>query len=128
MIYLASPMGSTKSFDVHAYSEKKWERNCEIYNKLKDTGYNIFIPQNNQKNNARDTLEHELEQIKNCEFMIILLSDTRGIYLEAGYAYALKKKIYAVKLKETRALSKWIYEWFEYVANDIDELINYIKK
>lgn len=128
MIYLASPMASTKSLDIHKYSEKKWKRNNKIYTKLKDSGFDIFLPQENQQENATLTLRKELSVIDSSEFVIVLLSDTRGIYLETGYAFATGKKIYGVKIEETRALSAWIKGWFDYIAEDVDDLINYLKK
>jgi len=121
-------MASTKSLDIHKYSEEKWKRNNEIYTKLKDSGFDIFLPQENQQENATLTLKKELSVIDSSEYIIVLLSDTRGIYLEAGYAFAKGKKIYGIKVEETRAMSDWIKGWFDYIAEDVDDLINYLKK
>lgn len=127
-IYLASPMKQTKDKNSIASSEEKQSRNKVIYQKLKDAGFDIFLPQDNQAETPQKTLQKELEVIKNCPFMIILLSDTRGVYLEAGYAKALGKKVYAVKVEETRKLSGWTCAWFDYIAENVEELISYLKK
>jgi len=79
MIYLASPMASTKNQNSWSHSEDKFTRNRKITNKLIKSGFDIFLPQENQQFTAQETLNKELEIIKNSEFIIILLSDTRGI-------------------------------------------------
>jgi len=126
-IYLASPMASTKRLDKYSFSQKKLARNKEIAQKLIKNGFDIYLPQDNQKESGKLTLEEQLNVIRNCEFLIILLSDTRGVYLEAGYAKGLGKKVYALRVEETREGSDWLYSFFDYVANDIDELIEYLK-
>lgn len=128
MIYLASPMASTKDKNNWSYSKNKFLRNQKITNKLLKAGFNIFLPQDNQKPTAQETLNNELKVIQNSDFIIILLSDTRGIYLEAGYAKGIGKKVYAIKLPETRKMSEWSYCWYNYVAEDVDDLIKYLKK
>ena len=72
-------------------------------------------------------LEQELEAIKRCKAIIVVMSDTRGIYIEAGYAKALGKKIIGLKIEETREMSEWGYEFFDHVASDTDELIKTVK-
>ena len=128
MIYLASPMASTKKQNSWSHSKDKFSTNQEITNKLKEAGFDIFLPQENQQPTAQETLDLELEVIRNSEFLIILLSDTRGIYLEAGYAKALGKKVYAIKLPLTRKMSEWSYCWYDYVADNVDDLIKYLQK
>ena len=128
MIYLASPIASTNDQNNWSHSDDKLIRNREIADKLIEAGFDIFLPQDNQQTTAQKTLSKELEVIKNCDFMIILLSDTRGIYLEAGYAKGIGKRIYAIKLPETRKMSEWSYLWYDYVADDVEDLVNFIKK
>ena len=128
MIYLASPMAPTKNKDSWSISEKKFLHNKKITEKLKKAGFDIFLPQENQLTTAAETVKKELEIIDKSEFLIILLSDTRGIYLEAGYAKGIGKKVYAIKLPETREMSEWGYCWYDYVAENVDDLINYLKK
>ena len=48
--------------------------------------------------------------------------------MEAGYAKALGKKVIGLKVEETRDMSDWGYAFFDYVAENIKELINYLKK
>lgn len=127
MFYFATPLVQTKDKKIFKYSSQRWQRNLNYAQKLRSCGYKIFLPQENQLSDIKDTWENELNAIKNSEGMIILLSDTRGIYLEPGYAYALGKPIYAVLVSETKKLPPWIYNWFEYVAEDIDDLIKYLK-
>lgn len=128
MIYLASPMASTIVKTDHSFSTEKLDRNVIIAQKLRAAGFDIYLPQENQQETQTKTLETELETIRNSEFLIILLSDTRGIYLEAGYAKGIGKKVYAVKVEETRAVSEWLRSFFEYLADDIDDLIAHLKK
>jgi len=128
MIYLASPMAPTKNKDSWSISEKKFLHNKKITEKLKKAGFDIFLPQENQLTTAAETVKKELEIIDKSEFLIILLSDTRGIYLEAGYAKGIGKKVYAIKLPETREMSEWGYCWYDYVAENVDDLINYFLK
>lgn len=121
-------MAPTKNKDSWSISEKKFLHNKKITEKLKKAGFDIFLPQENQLTTAAETVKKELEIIDKSEFLIILLSDTRGIYLEAGYAKGIGKKVYAIKLPETREMSEWGYCWYDYVAENVDDLINYLKK
>ena len=127
MIYLASPMASTKNKNSWSVSEEKFLHNKKIAERLRKAGFDIFLPQENQQATAAETIKKELGIINKSEFLIILLSDTRGIYLEAGYAKGIGKKVYAIKLPDTREMSKWGYCWFDYVADNVDDLINYFK-
>ncbi len=126
-VYLASPMAFTGNSNSYSISESKTERNLNIAKNLRDAGFDIFLPQENQKRNGKETLEQQLGVIKNCEFLILILSDTRGAYLEAGYAKALGKKIYAVEVEETRKYSDWLESFFDYIAKDIQDLIKHLK-
>lgn len=127
MIYLASPIAQTKQKDSWNESEEKISRNEIICNKLKKIGLDVYLPQINQKKNGVETLAEQLEVIRNCDFLVLVLSDTRGIYIEAGYAKALGKKVYALEVEETRKYSDWLIAFCDYIAKDIDELINYLK-
>ena len=120
-------MASTDKSDNYSISKSKIERNLGIANELKDAGFDVFLPQENQKRTGRETLEQQLDVIKNCEFLVLILSDTRGAYLEAGYAKASGKKIYAIKVKETRKYSDWLESFFDYIAKDAQDLIKYLE-
>jgi len=54
--------------------------------------------------------------------IIVVLSDSRGIYLEAGYAKGLGKKVIGLKVEETRSLGLISRNFFDYVVDNIDEL------
>lgn len=126
-VYLASPMASTNKLDGYAISESRTERNQSIAGELREAGFDIFLPQENQKRNGKETREEQLKVIKNCEFLILILSDTRGAYLEAGYAKALGKKIYAIEVEETRKYSDWLESFFDYIAKDVQDLIKHLE-
>lgn len=128
MYYLACPMYRT---DVK-HSEKdqnKLKRNLTITKSLEDNGIKIFLPHRNidLSQPIKDVLAQELEAIEKSDGIIVVLSDTRGAYIEAGYAKAYGKKILGLKVKETRELSKWGHAFFDYVADDLDGLVSHIK-
>ena len=127
MIYLASPMASTKDKKSFSYSQNKFKRNKQIANKLKKAGFDIFLPQENQLTTPEESFKNELEIINKSEFIIALLSNTRGVYLEVGYAKGIGKKIYAIELSENRKMSPWSKCWYDYIAKDVTELIAYLK-
>ena len=128
MIYLASPIASIKEKDNWDKSDSKLSRNKIITKKLEDAGFDVYLPQINQRKTGAKTLKEQLQIIKDCDFLILVLSDTRGIYIEAGYAKALGKKVYALEVEETRKYSDWLVAFCDYIAKDINELIDYIKK
>ena len=120
-------MASTKVKNSWSHSIDKFASNRKIADALINSGLDIFLPQENQYPSMQETLDKELEVIHNSDFIIILLSDTRGIYLEAGYAKGIGKKVYAIMLPETRKMSEWGYCWFDYVAEDVNDLIMHLK-
>jgi nucleoside 2-deoxyribosyltransferase len=128
MFYLATSMYKT-NVKHSEKDESKQKRNQDLAKFLEENGIEIFLPQRDadQTLPGKQLLERELEAIKNCEAMIAVLSDTRGIYLEAGYAKALGKKIIALKVEETRELSEWGKAFFNHVADDQEDLIGIIK-
>lgn len=126
-IYLASPIAQTKEKDSWSESGNKLSRNEIISQKLKEIGLDVYLPQINQKKTGAETLAEQLKVIKNCDFLVLVLSDTRGIYIEAGYAKALGKKVYALEVEETRKYSNWLIAFCDYIAKDINDLVNYLK-
>ena len=50
-----------------------------------------------------------------------------GRHFEAGLAYALGKKVIGLKVEETRDFSDWGKAFFDYIAKDTDDLLNYFK-
>ena len=109
---------------------KKRERNEILATFLENRGISVFLPQSDadQSKSGKEVLDQELEAIRNCESLIIMLSDTRGIYLEAGYAKAIGKKVIALKVEETRELGDWGYAFFDYIVSSKEELAEIIKK
>lgn len=126
VIYLASPIASTEKIDSWSESKEKLPRNKVIRKKLEDAGFEVYLPQDNQKGTGAETLKEQLNVIERGQFLVTVLSDIRGIYLEAGYAKAWGKKIFALEVEETRKYSDWLVAFFDYIAKDIDELVNHI--
>jgi nucleoside 2-deoxyribosyltransferase len=129
MYFLATPMFRT---DVN-HNEKdhaKLKRNQEIAESLESMGVKIFLPQRDvdQDQPAGQVIKEELEAIKKCRAVIVVLSDTRGIYIEAGYAKAIGKKLIGLKVEETREMSDWGYEFFDHVATNVEEAAKIIKE
>ncbi|MDA2923006.1 nucleoside 2-deoxyribosyltransferase [Patescibacteria group bacterium AH-259-L07] len=130
MYFFASPLYRT---DVK-HSEKdleKMNRNDMFTKKLEENGISIILPQRDVDQNLPkfDIWQRELELIKKSDTLITVLSDTRGLYLETGFAKAIGKKILGLKVKETRNIPKdgWTVQWFDFIAEDIDELIDFMK-
>jgi len=126
-IYLASPIISMKKPKQLKYSSEKMSRNKIIAEKLIKNGFDVFLPQENQKSTAKLTLENELQQIKKCDILIAVLSDTKGVYLETGYAKGIGKKIYGLQVEETGPVSEWLNNFFDYIAKNTEDLIQYLK-
>lgn len=126
--YFASPMADIAILDKLEYSDKRWQRNKKIADQLEKAGFEIYLPQENQLETKEKTLTQEFKMIKECNGLIAVLSDTRGVYLEAGYAKGIGKKIYGLEVDETRHTHDWIQNFFNFIAKDVNELINYLKK
>lgn len=127
MFYLASPMINPyiREGDEVVYSEEFLNRNEKIAKKLEKYGIQIYLPQRNTKQNQapRRIFAENLAAIKKCSAVIVILSDTRGIYLEAGYAKGISKKIIGLKVDETRPLGIMVRNFFDYIVESIDELV-----
>ena len=106
MYYLASPMVNPNMTDDTVNMEEYLHRNDKICKKLEKQGFKIHLPQRdtNQKLSSKKIFATNIEALKNSKAVIVLLSETRGIYLEAGYAKGLGKKIIGLKVDETKAL------------------------
>jgi len=129
MYYLATPQAKT-GIKSHELDSGKLDRNGELTQALEKIGIKIFLPQRDvdQSLPGKVILDEELSVIKSCEGIIVVLSDTRGIYLEAGYAKALGKKVIGLKVAETREMSDWGYAFFDFVAQNEKKLIEYLNK
>ncbi len=128
MYYFATPHVNT-NVKKNTLDFEKLERNEKLCKQLEENGFKIFLPYRDadQKLSGKKLLEKELEVIRNSEGIIVALSNTRGIYMEAGYAKALGKKIIGLNVKETRDFSEWGKAFFDYIAKDTDELVDYLK-
>jgi len=128
MFYFATPHAKTglKNYELDS---KKLDRNNYLTSVIEKAGFNIFLPMRDadQKLSGKDLLDLELNVIKNCEGLICALSDTRGVYLEAGYAKALGKKVIGLKVEETRRMSEWGCAFFDFIASNEEELVKYLK-
>lgn len=128
VVYLASPIASTKSKDDWSSSDSKLSRNEEIALALKDIGLDVYLPQSHQDMSMKYVWEEQKKVIRDCEFLVLVLSDTRGIYIEAGFAKALGKKVYALEVEETRKYSDWMNAVCDYIAKDVDDLVAFLKE
>jgi nucleoside 2-deoxyribosyltransferase len=128
MYYFATPHVNT-NVKENTLDFEKLARNEKLCNALEENEIEVFLPYRDadQSLSGKDLLQKELEVIKNCQGMIVALSNTRGIYLEAGYAKALGKEIIGLKVEETRDFSDWGKAFFDYIAENTDDLINYFK-
>lgn len=128
MYYFATPHVNT-NVKENTLDFEKLERNEKLCKALEENGIKVFLPYRDadQSLTGKDLLEKELEVIRNCDGMIVALSDTRGIYMEAGYAKALGKKIVGLKVEETRDFSDWGKAFFDYIAENTEDLVKYFK-
>jgi nucleoside 2-deoxyribosyltransferase len=112
-----------------AHKDYYLHRNEKITKKLEALGVKVYLPQRdtNQDQTPRNIFASNLSAIKKSKALIVLLSDTRGIYLEAGYAKALGKTVIGFQVEETRALGTMVRNFVDHVANNIDELIILLK-
>ncbi len=129
MYYFATPHVNT-NVKGNTLDFEKLDRNEKLCKQLEKNGFKIFLPYRDADQDlvGKELLERELEVIKNCDGMIVALSNTRGIYMEAGYGKALGKKIIGLKVDETRDFSDWGKAFFDYIAENVDDLVKYFKE
>jgi len=113
------------------FSQRLLDFNKLIYQKIEKEGIHLIVPQRdiNQKRPGNEIREEEFGIIrgKDCNGLIMILGHTPGIWAEAGYAKAFDKKNYGLKLKNSWNLD-WLNSLFDFVSEDIDELIMEVKK
>src|SRR3989344_5196454 len=130
MYFLASPLYRTDIKGIEK-DAAKLRRNEMIAEKLEQAGIELILPQRDvdQTQPKRQIWEQELDLIRKCDGMIVILSDTRGLYLESGFAKALGKKAFGLKVEETRPVpsESWTAQWFDFIAEDVDTLVVYLK-
>lgn len=127
MYYLASPM--TNPAMKEQAGEFYARRNEKIANKLEQLGVKVYLPQRdtNQTLTPKKILAKNIEALKKAGAIIVVLSDSRGIYLEAGYAKGLGKTVVGLRVEETRNLGVISRNFFDYVVEDAGELAVLLK-
>jgi nucleoside 2-deoxyribosyltransferase len=127
MFYFATPHAKTNT-QTYELDSEKLDRNSYYTKILENNGFKIFLPirDADQSLSGKKLLEKELEVIKESDGIIAVLSDTRGVYMEIGYAKAFNKKIIGLKVSETRDFSDWGKAFFDYIASDEKDLLNYL--
>ncbi len=125
MFYLASPMTNPIMKDKEQDSEFYSKRNEKLVNKLEKAGIRLYFPQRgtDQELAPKKILAKNMGALKNSDAVIVILSDSRGVYLEAGFAKGLGKKVIGLKVEETRNLGLISRNFFDYAVESIDELI-----
>ena len=123
MFYIASPM-SHKDHDYYM------QRGLRIAQKLEQAGVKVYFPQRdtNQKQVSKKVLESNMNAIKKSKAVIIILSNSRGIYLEAGFAKAHKKPVIGLRVAETNEMGPIMRNFMDYFVNDVDDLTKLLKK
>ena len=129
MIYLATPFANTKA-KTFEWDQGKLDSNLRLCKKLEEAGFKICLPQRDvdQKMSAEEIVKKELEIIDNCDCLIAVLSDTRGLYLESGYAKGKGKKIIGVKVSGMRELSRFTATFYDAIVETPEELIECLRK
>jgi len=129
MYYLASPMTDPEAKDREVHKEFYLRRNERIAARLEGAGIKIYLPQRDtdQKLAPKKICLKNLEAIKRCKGVILVLSDTRGVYLEAGYAKALGKTIIGLRVPETRALGRMVRNFLDAMVSSEDEIVMIVK-
>lgn len=127
MFYIASPM--TNPAIAEENSEFHLKRNERIVKKLEGAGIKIYFPQRDtdQKLSPKKILSKNSEALQKSDAIIVILADSRGIYLEAGYAKGIGKKIIGLKVEETRSLGPISRNFFDYVVESAGELAILLK-
>jgi len=117
---MTNPSMKDKEQDGDFYSH----RNHKLVKKLEKTGVKLYFPERdtNQSLSPKKILAKNREALEASTAIIVVLSDSRGIYLEAGYAKGLGKKVIGLKVEETRSLGLISRNFFDYVVDNIDEL------
>lgn len=94
-IYLASPL----------FSEAERTFNSTLTGTLRTMGFEVFLPQESEVNNntifdPQSIFENDIENITSADFIVAVIEGMEidaGVCFEIGYAYALGKKVYAVR-------------------------------
>jgi nucleoside 2-deoxyribosyltransferase len=119
MFYFAGPM-----------DEEYKRRNEKLVSKLEKLGFKIYLPQRdtNQGYSARRIFMLNMSALKRSDAVIVVLSNTRGVYLETGYAKALGKTLIGFMVEETKELGPITRNFFNHIVNDVDGLSIILEK
>ena len=124
LLYLAAPM-HPDSDEVSDFME----RNARVAKKLEKAGFQVYLPQrdSNQDRTPKRIFEANIAAIKKADCVVVMLADTWGIFLEAGYGRALGKTVIAIKEENTRPLGSIVRNFFDYIVDSTDELAVLLK-
>ncbi|MFC2142966.1 nucleoside 2-deoxyribosyltransferase [Candidatus Aenigmatarchaeota archaeon] len=128
MFYLSSPVTDPNAIkDLN--KEYYLRRNERIAKKLEDDGIVIYLPQRDtdQTMPPKQIFLQNIKAIQKSEGLIIVLSDSRGIYMEAGFARALDKKIVGLKVDETQTIGRMVRNFLDNIVDSTDELVLLLK-
>lgn len=120
-IYLASPM----------VTEEQLKRNLEIADKIESiNGIELILPQRDLDQDDPRIVDKCFEAVRNCDMIITINVDTRGLWAETGYAYALGKKIWILEVPESRKLKEKDMgaRMAEKIFNNIDDMVDEMRK
>ena len=122
MFYIASPMNS-KHMDYYM------QRGMRIAQKLEKAGFKVYFPQRDtkQSQNSKKIFEENISAIQKSKAVVLILSNSRGIYMEAGYAKAHSKPVIGLRVGETNEMGPITRHFMDYFVNDVDDLTKLLK-
>lgn len=122
MFYFASPMNA-KHMDYYM------QRGLRVVQKLEEAGIKVYFPQRDtkQSQNPRKIFEENILAIKKSKAVVLILSNSRGIYMEAGFAKAQKKPVIGLHVAETNELGPITRHFMDYFVSDVDGLAKLLK-
>lgn len=129
-LYLAAPL----------FNQMERERNVFFAKKLGHTGFDVFLPQRDAGEIAKDAdpkecFNRDIEAIKDCDWLLALCdgrTQDEGMCVEIGYAYAKGKHICVIyddvrRYTETQMMNNMILGAAHAVCQTIDDAIGVMK-
>ena len=95
-VYLAAPL----------FTEAELDFNRKLRDKIKSSGFNVFLPQEdsnnieNKKNRQKIIFDKNLKAIENSDLLVAVVDGTdvdSGTAWEIGYAYARGKPVFGLR-------------------------------
>ncbi|MBI2971496.1 MAG: nucleoside 2-deoxyribosyltransferase [Candidatus Aenigmarchaeota archaeon] len=116
MYYITSPIDT---------ESEAYQLSARVARKLEKAGITVYLPQRDtdQQQPPKRIFAANIKALSAADGVIVILSETRGIYLEAGYAKALGKKLIGLKTGETKPVGNIVRNFFDYIVDTTDELI-----